>query len=64
MELAFGTFNLYRLEAEVMEFNEPSIRLMESLGFKLEGRLREARYVDGKYWDILRYGILRREFEG
>ena len=63
MELAFGTFNLYRLEAEVIEFNEPSIKLMESLGFKLEGRLREAKYVDGKYWDILRYGILKREFE-
>lgn len=63
MELAFNTLNLYRLEGEVMEYNEPSIKLIESLGFKFEGRLREARYIDGKYWDILRYGILKREFE-
>ena len=31
MELAFNTLNLYRFEAEVMEYNEPSIKLTESL---------------------------------
>jgi hypothetical protein len=25
--------------------------------------LRQAKYYDGKYFDILRYGILKPEFE-
>lgn len=60
---AFTKMNLHRLEAEVLEFNEPSIKLMEKLGFKREGSLREAKYNDGKYWDIYRYGLLRNEWE-
>ena len=62
MEYAFEKMNLHRLEAEVIEFNKPSIKLVESLGFIKEGTLREAKYSDGKYWDIYRYGILKPEF--
>ncbi len=63
MDFAFNKMNLHRLEAEVYEFNNVSIKLIESLGFKKEGILREAQYSKGKYWDIIRYGILRNEFE-
>ena len=63
MDFAFNKMNLHRLEAEVYEFNHVSIKLMESLGFKKEGVLREAQFSNGKYWDIIRYGILRNEFK-
>jgi len=62
MKHAFDTFNLHRLEAEVFEYNAVSKSLIEKLGFKLEGVLREARYYNGKYWDILKYSILEDEF--
>ncbi len=64
MDFAFNKMNLHRLEAEIYEFNKVSIKLMESLGFKKEGVLREAQFSNGKYWDIIRYGILRSEFNG
>lgn len=59
---AFNDMNLHRLEGEVIEYNEASKKILESLGFKEEGRLREAKYSKGKYWDIIRYGLLRREY--
>ncbi|OAA27995.1 hypothetical protein AT15_04725 [Kosmotoga arenicorallina S304] len=62
MKHAFDTFNLHRLEAEVFEYNAASKKLIEELGFKLEGTLREARYYNGKYWDIFKYSILEYEF--
>ena len=62
MKYAFNTLNFYRLEAEVIDYNEVSRKLVEKLNFTLEGRLRQARYFDGKYYDILRYGILKHEF--
>ena len=63
MNYAFNTLNFYRLEAEVIDYNEISKKLVENLNFTLEGRLRQAKYHDGKYFDILRYGILKTEFE-
>ena len=60
IEYAFNTMNFYRLEAEVIDFNEPSKKLVEKCGFVFEGRLREAKYVNGKYYDILRYGLLKK----
>jgi len=63
MKYAFNTLNFYRLEAEIIDYNEISRRLVEKLNFTLEGRLRQAKYHDGKYFDILRYGILKPEFE-
>ncbi len=62
VDYAFRKMNLYRLEAEIMEYNKSSIALFEKLGFVREGRLREARFHDGRYYDILRYGLLQREY--
>lgn len=60
---AFHTLNLHRLEAEVIEFNTRSSALLAGFGFVLEGRARQAKFADGRYWDILRYGLLRSEYE-
>lgn len=60
---AFNHLNLHRLEAEVIEYNKPALNLVKKLGFICEGCLREARYFDGKYYSIYRFGLLRNEFE-
>lgn len=59
----FMRMNLHRLEAEVIEYNQPAQKLFEKLGFVLEGRLRQAKYCEGKYYDIFCYGLLRPEYE-
>ncbi|SHN69538.1 GNAT family N-acetyltransferase [Fervidobacterium gondwanense] len=61
IEFAFGEMNLHRLTAEVYAYNEKSIRLLESLGFVREGLIREAKFHDNKYWDILIMGVLKEE---
>ena len=63
IDFAFNKMNLYRLEAEVLEFNKASIKLVENLGFQKEGVLRKAKYSRGKYWNIYRYGLLKDEWE-
>lgn len=39
------------------------MRLAEKLGFKLEARFRNARIVNGSYFDSIGYGVLREEWE-
>lgn len=63
MRFAFKKMNLYRLEAEVIDYNEKAKSLFEKAGFVLEGRLRNAKYNDGNYYDVLRYGMLKHEYD-
>jgi len=47
----------------VYSFNDASARLHESLGFRLEGRLRQMGFTNGQPFDELHYGLTREEFE-
>jgi len=58
IDYAFSEMNMHRLTAEVYEYNESSVTLLKSLGFSEEGRLKEAKFHNGKFWDIIVYGIL------
>lgn len=62
IEYAFFKMNLHRLEAEVIETNAASRKLVENFGFKKEGVLREAKFQNGKFINIYRYGLLRSEY--
>jgi RimJ/RimL family protein N-acetyltransferase len=64
IEFGFNRLNLYRLEGEVIDGNTASIKLLQNNGFTEEGRLREAKFVNGTYKDLLRYGLLRKEWGG
>lgn len=57
------TLGLRRVEAKVFEYNKPSINSLLKNGFKLEGVLRQTFACDGKYWDILVFGIIGPELE-
>lgn len=52
-----------KVNVEVYSFNQPSMRLHESLGFVQEGRLRRMQYSAGQYHDALIYGMTREEFD-
>lgn len=62
VDYAFDTLGLHRLEADVDPRNAGSIRLLEGLGFQVEGRLRERWQVTGEVQDSLFYGLLDREW--
>lgn len=64
IEFGFNRMNLYRLEGEVIDGNTASIKMLQNNGFTEEGRLRDAKFVNGTYKDLLRYGLLRKEWGG
>jgi RimJ/RimL family protein N-acetyltransferase len=44
---------LERVELEVFASNTPAVKLYESEGFEIEGVKKKARFIDGKYDDLL-----------
>jgi RimJ/RimL family protein N-acetyltransferase len=59
---AFGPLGLHRLEADVDPRNEASVRALERLGFRVEGRLRDRWQVTGEVQDTLILGLLEPEW--
>jgi RimJ/RimL family protein N-acetyltransferase len=60
----FDNLNLHRLWLRVFESNQRAIRSYEKAGFKLEGRYREAQFVEGKYEDVIIMSMLQSEWQG
>jgi RimJ/RimL family protein N-acetyltransferase len=63
LRYAFAELNLHRLDAVIPEYNQSAIRLFERAGFILEARQRQAIARYGQRWDLLRFGILRDDWE-
>src|SRR5262249_13928164 len=59
---AFDTLDLNRVQAETDTRNVASARVLEKLGFMLEGTLREDCVVNGEVSDSWVYGLIRREW--
>jgi RimJ/RimL family protein N-acetyltransferase len=58
----FQELRYQKVNATVNDFNEPSVRLHEKLGFRREGQLRRMGYTNGKYFDQFIYGLTAEEF--
>jgi ribosomal-protein-alanine N-acetyltransferase len=63
VDYGFRQRGFHRIEARAFEFNEPSRRLLESIGFTHEGTIRDGQFIDGEYQDTLWYGVLEDEWE-
>ena len=63
IRFGFDHMKLHRVEADVSADNPASMRVLEKLGFKFEGRLREQYWDWGDYHDLLLYALLQPEFE-
>jgi len=59
----FRELRYQKVTVDVFDFNTPSVRLHEKLGFRLEGRLRRMTFGDGRFSDVLVYGLLAEEFD-
>jgi len=62
LQWGFEHMLLERVEAMVHVDNTPSLRTLGALGFVDEGVAREAGYWLGRRHDMVRLGLLRREF--
>ena len=63
LEYGFEGLNLDRLYLHVFSFNERAIKFYEKFNFKHEGTLRNMLYRNGKYHDLLAYGLMRDEWQ-
>jgi [ribosomal protein S5]-alanine N-acetyltransferase len=62
MRFGFDQLGLHRISSWCIADNAASARVLEKLGMRLEGRLRETQHFKGRWWDLLLYGILESEW--
>ncbi len=58
---AFNELRLHCIYANILAYNDASVRLFEKCGFKRDGVLRARVYKQGKYIDMLAYSRLSDE---
>ena len=63
MKHLFETMPLVRVGFTTWSGNKRIIRVGEKLGMTMEARIRKVRYYNGEYYDSIRMGILREEWE-
>jgi RimJ/RimL family protein N-acetyltransferase len=59
----FDAYNLTRLGYSTWSGNPRMIRVGEKLGFVLEGRIRRGCEVKGQFYDRIKMGLLREEWQ-
>ena len=59
---AFTKLKLHRLEANIQPNNHASIRLVQSLGFKLEGLSSRYLHIAGTWRDHQRWALLKEDW--
>ena len=63
VDFGFTTFSVHRVWSWCAADNLGSAHVLEKLGMKLEGRLRDKEFYKGKWWDTLMYGMLVDEWK-
>jgi len=63
LEYCFKNLKLHRVCARVMHPNLASAKLLEALGFKKAGGLRDDLKQRGRWMDTILYGLLRQEYK-
>ena len=62
LQHAFGDMRLHRIGIRVLAYNCRAIQAYQKCGFKIEGREREAGFVNGHWHDDVIMGLLSHEF--
>lgn len=62
LAFVFDELKLNRLQLEVYSHNERGLRAYEKNGFKREGVLREALYLNGAFSDEIIMAVIRRDY--
>ena len=62
LDYGFVVLNLKTIYLRVKSFNKRAIKMYEKVGFQKQGRLRNASFMNGKWFDDLIMDITREEF--
>jgi ribosomal-protein-alanine N-acetyltransferase len=63
LQLGFERLQLHRVHTTVSVDNQASVRLMQKLGLRNEGRLVEHLQIRGEWLDSFVFALLRREWQ-
>jgi ribosomal-protein-alanine N-acetyltransferase len=61
LNFGFNTLGINRIEAEVMQGNIASEKVLEKLGFTKEGILRDWMYWNNNHYDMTMFSLLKEE---
>lgn len=64
LDFGFNYLNLHNITLTLLSVNDRAKRCYEKAGFKEAGRIRECRFLNGKYYDRIYMQILSSEFKG
>ncbi len=62
LKFGFGRMQLNRIEAFVVPENNPSLRLLQRLGFQQDGLLREYGFWKGQFHDQFLLSLLKKDW--
>jgi diamine N-acetyltransferase len=62
LDFGFNSLNLNKIHLSVGSSNQAALALYQSLGFSLDGTLREHYFIAGRYVDVLMMSLLRGEY--
>lgn len=63
VKFGFNKLGINRIEAEVMQDNTASEKVLSKIGFKKEGILRDWMYWNEKHFDMTMFSLLRNEYK-
>lgn len=63
IDFLFTSTDIHRLGMSTWSGNKRMMKVANKLGMKEEARIRDARMVSGEYFDAIKMGILRKEWE-
>ncbi len=63
LRYAFHEMRMQKYNVACVETNTAEIRSLIKLGCRKEGRIRRAIFTGGRYYDELRFGMTREEFD-
>lgn len=62
IEFGWTHMNLNRIEADIVQGNSASMKMLQTLGFRHEGVRRQRILKGGKYYDVYLFGLLRHDY--
>ena len=62
LKFAFDTLNLHKVCSSAYATNGRSVHYSEKCGYKIEARLREQQFLDGKFVDMVLLAVFREDW--
>lgn len=62
LKYAFDTLNLHKVCSSAIDYNQRSVRYNQACGYRVEGRLKQQFFRNGKYCDEVLLAVFRKDW--